>query len=99
MLEFFGQLTTPDRFSYHTGATATLRRNSYNKVAYARGRRLKTKMPRRKAGVERLSISLVYGVTTYLAQLCMLVRHGQLKRLIRIRFWPLKCTAIEECYT
>src|SRR6218665_3021350 len=28
----------------------------------------------------------------YLAQLCMLVRHGQLKRLIRIRFWPLKCT-------
>src|SRR6218665_3124520 len=29
----------------------------------------------------------------YLAQLCMLVRDGQLKRLIRIRFWPLKCTA------
>src|SRR6218665_1958054 len=33
----------------------------------------------------------------YLAQLCMLVRHGQLKRLIRIKCWPLKCTAIEDC--
>src|SRR6218665_417349 len=30
------------------GATATATRNSYNKVAYATGRRLKTKAPRRK---------------------------------------------------
>ena len=36
-----------------TSTTATLLRNSYNKVAYmyATGRRLKTKVPRRKAGV------------------------------------------------
>ena len=34
-----------------TSATATLPRNSYNKVAYATGRRLNTKVPRRKAGV------------------------------------------------
>src|SRR6218665_4063848 len=34
-----------------TSATATLPRNSYYKVAYATGHRLKTKVPRRKAVV------------------------------------------------
>src|SRR6218665_3784832 len=43
-----------------SGATATLPRNSYNKVAYTTGGRLKTKVPRRKVGVGRLSISLMY---------------------------------------
>src|SRR6218665_3263826 len=34
-----------------TATSATLPRNSYNKVAYATGHRLKTKVPRRKADV------------------------------------------------
>src|SRR6218665_1599685 len=48
-----------------TTATATLSRNSYKKVAYATGGRPKTKVPRRKAGVGRLPISLVYPATEW----------------------------------
>src|SRR6218665_2882877 len=49
LLKFKSSLATA------TSATATLPRNSYNKVANATGRRHKTKVPRRKAGVEAMA--------------------------------------------